>query len=88
MKTKRIDIRMTEYEFRQLDSEAKRRGMTRTELIRSIVARLPEPNIKPSFRTGLVPKFSVNQTFTYIVLDENGDSTEILHSREFISIFW
>ncbi|MEG4396591.1 hypothetical protein [Microcoleus sp. BROC3] len=30
----------------------------------------------------------VNQTFTYIVLDENGDSTEILHSREFISIFW
>ena len=30
----------------------------------------------------------VNQTFTHIVLDENGDSTEILHSREFISIFW
>ncbi|MEG4084867.1 hypothetical protein [Microcoleus sp. POL10_C6] len=30
----------------------------------------------------------VNQTFTYIVLDENGDSTEILHSGEFISIFW
>ena len=48
MKTKRIDIRMTEYEFRQLDSEAERRGMTRTELIGSIVARLPELNIKPS----------------------------------------
>ena len=52
MKTKRIDIRMTEYEFRQLDSEAERRGMTRAELIRSIVARLPEPNIKPSSKDG------------------------------------
>ena len=48
MKTKRIDIRMTEYEIRQLDSEAERRGMTRSELVRSMVARLPEPNIKPS----------------------------------------
>jgi len=48
MKTKTIDIRMTEYEVRHLDSQAERRGMTRSELIRSIVARLPEPNIKPS----------------------------------------
>jgi len=42
MKTKRIDIRMTAYEVLQLDSEAERRGMTRSELIRSMVARLPE----------------------------------------------
>ncbi|MFS8118168.1 MAG: plasmid mobilization protein [Microcoleus sp.] len=48
MKTKRIDIRMTAYEVKQLDSEAERRGMTRSELVRSMVARLPEPKIKPS----------------------------------------
>jgi predicted DNA binding CopG/RHH family protein len=48
MKTKRIDIRMTEYEIRQLDSEAERRGMTRSDLVRSMIAKLPEPNIKPS----------------------------------------
>jgi len=48
MKTKRIDIRMTEYEVKQLDSEAERRGMTRSELVRSMVARLPEPKLKPS----------------------------------------
>ena len=48
MQTKRIDIRMTEYEVRQLDSEEERREMTRSELIISMVARLPEPNIKPS----------------------------------------
>jgi metal-responsive CopG/Arc/MetJ family transcriptional regulator len=48
MQTKRIDIRMTEYEVRQLEKEAERTGMTRSELIRSMVARLPEPNRKPS----------------------------------------
>ena len=60
MKTKRIDIRMTAYEVLQLDSEAERRGMTRSELIRSMVARLPELELKPSWKTGLLPKFVVN----------------------------
>jgi metal-responsive CopG/Arc/MetJ family transcriptional regulator len=48
MKTKRIDIRMTEYQIKQLDSEAERRGMTRSELVRIMVAKLPELNTKSS----------------------------------------
>lgn len=43
MKDKKIEIRMTEYELRQLEQEAKRRGMNRSELIRSLIARFPEP---------------------------------------------
>ncbi len=43
MKTKRIDIRVTEYEMKQLEEEAKRRGMTKSELIRSLIARFPSP---------------------------------------------
>ncbi|MCY7381920.1 MAG: ribbon-helix-helix domain-containing protein [Microcoleus sp. CAN_BIN18] len=39
---------MTVYEVKQLDSEAERRGMTRSELIRSMIARLPELKLKPS----------------------------------------
>jgi len=57
MKTKRIDIRMTEYEVKQLDSEAERRGMTRSELVRSMVARLPEPKLKPSYKDGALTQF-------------------------------
>ncbi|GET44312.1 plasmid mobilization protein [Microseira wollei] len=43
MKTLRLDIRVTEYEMRQLEQEAKRRGMTKSELIRSLIARFPLP---------------------------------------------
>ena len=48
MKTEKIFLRVTEYEKRQLIDEAARRGMTQAELIRSMMARLPEPNQKPS----------------------------------------
>jgi hypothetical protein len=48
MKTEKIFIRLTEYEKRQLETEAEARGMTKSELIRSLIARFPEPNKKPS----------------------------------------
>lgn len=48
MKTEKIFLRVTEYEKQQLVEEAVRRGMTQSELIRSMIARLPEPNKKPS----------------------------------------
>jgi hypothetical protein len=43
MKNIRLEVRLTEYESRQLEQEAVRRGMTKSELIRSLVARLPAP---------------------------------------------
>jgi hypothetical protein len=39
MKTIRIDISITDYEFRQLEVEAIRRGMNKSELIRSLIAQ-------------------------------------------------
>ncbi|MFB8787343.1 MAG: CopG family transcriptional regulator [Potamolinea sp.] len=43
MKNIRLEIRLTEYESRQLEKEAVARGMTKSELIRSLIARLPAP---------------------------------------------
>ncbi|WP_446365200.1 plasmid mobilization protein [Coleofasciculus sp. G3-WIS-01] len=43
MKNIRLEIRLTEYESRQLEQEAVRRGMTKSELIRSLIARLRSP---------------------------------------------
>ena len=40
MKVRRLDIRLTDYELQQLEEEAIRRGMTKSELIRSLIARL------------------------------------------------
>ncbi|WP_245555400.1 plasmid mobilization protein [Baaleninema simplex] len=48
MKTEKIFLRVAEYEKRQLVEEAARRGMTQSELIRSLIARFPEPSKKPS----------------------------------------
>ncbi|MBW4647978.1 MAG: ribbon-helix-helix protein, CopG family [Kastovskya adunca ATA6-11-RM4] len=43
MKTERLDIRLTKYEMRQLQEEAVRRGMSKSELIRSLIACFPTP---------------------------------------------
>lgn len=43
MKAHRIDIRVTKFELEQLEQEAARRGMTKSELIRSLIAKFPEP---------------------------------------------
>ncbi|WP_293118257.1 CopG family transcriptional regulator [Moorena sp. SIO4G3] len=43
MKNKKLTIRVTEFERRQLEQEANRRGMTQSELIRSLIARFRDP---------------------------------------------
>lgn len=43
MKKRRIDIRLTDYEVRQLEAESMRRGMNKSELIRSLIAQFPAP---------------------------------------------
>ena len=43
MKDKKLEIRITSYEMHQLEQEAVRRGMTKSELIRSLIARFPAP---------------------------------------------
>jgi len=43
MKDKKLEIRITSYEMRQLEQEATRRGMTKSELVRSFIARFPAP---------------------------------------------
>ncbi|WP_293091638.1 CopG family transcriptional regulator [Moorena sp. SIOASIH] len=42
MKNKKLTIRVTDFERRPLEQEANRRGMTQSELIRSLIARFPE----------------------------------------------
>jgi len=51
MKDEKIFLRVTAYEKQQLKEEAARRGMTQSELIRSLIARFPAPSTgeKPSF---------------------------------------
>jgi len=44
MKNKKLEIRVTEYEVKQLEQEAARRGMSKSELVRSLIARLPLPD--------------------------------------------
>lgn len=43
MKSETIYIRVTKYEKKQLEQEAARRGMSQSELIRSLIARFPDP---------------------------------------------
>ncbi|NEO80565.1 CopG family transcriptional regulator [Moorena sp. SIO4G3] len=43
MKDKTLMIRLTSFEKRQLKQEADRRGMTSSELLRSLIARFPVP---------------------------------------------
>ena len=43
MKDKKLEIRITSYEMQQLQQEAHKRGMTKSELIRSLIARFPAP---------------------------------------------
>ncbi|MFB8791932.1 MAG: CopG family transcriptional regulator [Potamolinea sp.] len=46
MKNIRWEIKLTKYEALQLGEEALRRGMNKSELIRSFIAKLPAPNQK------------------------------------------
>ncbi|AOY82317.2 hypothetical protein BJP36_22840 [Moorena producens JHB] len=38
-----MTIRLTDFEKKQLEQEAERRGMTQSSLLRSFIARLPDP---------------------------------------------
>lgn len=43
MKIKVLEVRLTEYEEKKVKQEAAKRGTTKSELIRSFIAKLPEP---------------------------------------------
>jgi hypothetical protein len=43
MKNCYLQIRISDYQMRQLEEEAMRRGMTKSELIRHLIAKFPEP---------------------------------------------
>ncbi|AOY81927.1 ribbon-helix-helix protein, CopG family [Moorena producens JHB] len=43
MKTIKMTIRLTEYEKKKLEQEADKRGMNQSEVLRSLIARFPEP---------------------------------------------
>ncbi|NEO65099.1 MAG: CopG family transcriptional regulator [Moorea sp. SIO4G2] len=43
MKTIKMTIRLTEYEKRKLEQEAEKRGMNQSEVLRSLIARFPDP---------------------------------------------
>jgi hypothetical protein len=43
MKNFELKVRLTQYEALQLKQEALRRNMTKSELIRSLIARFPDP---------------------------------------------
>ena len=44
MKEKILQVRITEYEEKQLTEESRRRKMSKSQLIRSFIARLPDPS--------------------------------------------
>ncbi|MBD0346309.1 MAG: ribbon-helix-helix protein, CopG family [Coleofasciculus sp. Co-bin14] len=50
MKNERLEVRLTKYEMCQLKEEAARREMSKSELLRSLIARFPPPSStkKPS----------------------------------------
>ncbi|MBD2183082.1 CopG family transcriptional regulator [Planktothrix sp. FACHB-1355] len=43
MEDKKLEIRITGYKMRQLEQQAISRGMTKSELVRSLIARFPAP---------------------------------------------
>jgi hypothetical protein len=45
MKNIKLEVRLTKYEMLQLEQEAIRRNMTKSELIRSLIARFPDPKV-------------------------------------------
>jgi hypothetical protein len=47
IKNRRLEIKLTNYELQQLE-EAQRRGMNKSELLKSLIARFPAPSKKPS----------------------------------------
>ncbi|MEH2417816.1 MULTISPECIES: plasmid mobilization protein [unclassified Nostoc] len=44
-RAKKLDIRVSEYEFFQLQQEAERQGCSMSDLVRKYISKLPRPNI-------------------------------------------
>jgi predicted DNA binding CopG/RHH family protein len=45
---KMLRVRMSEYEFEQLQQEAEKQGIPMSDLVRKWIFNLPKPNKKPS----------------------------------------
>jgi len=52
-RTKKLDIRVSEYELAQLQQEALKQGCSMSDLVRKYISRLPKPNVKPSQKDGV-----------------------------------
>jgi predicted DNA binding CopG/RHH family protein len=44
-RNKRIDIRVSEYEYTQLQQEAEKQGVPMSDLLRKYISTLPKPSI-------------------------------------------
>ncbi|NEP09901.1 MAG: CopG family transcriptional regulator [Symploca sp. SIO2C1] len=59
MKDKKLEVRMTAYEMLQLEQEATRRGMTKSELMRSLIAKFPEPKDFKALKSATLPSSAI-----------------------------
>ncbi len=50
-----LQIRISDDKMRQLEEEAMRQGMTKSELIRHLIAKFPEPFDGGSIRSPFIP---------------------------------
>jgi predicted HicB family RNase H-like nuclease len=44
-RTKKLDIRVSEYEFAQLQQEAQKQGCSMSDLVRKYISKLPKPSL-------------------------------------------
>jgi predicted HicB family RNase H-like nuclease len=45
-RTKKLDIRVSEYEYKQLQQEAEKQGCSMSDLVRKYISKLPKPFFK------------------------------------------
>ncbi|MEW6496003.1 MAG: ribbon-helix-helix protein, CopG family [Cyanobacteriota bacterium] len=45
-RTKLLQIRLSEYEFKQLQQEAEKQDVSMSDLVRKYISRLPKPTVK------------------------------------------
>ncbi|MBD1807967.1 ribbon-helix-helix protein, CopG family [Microcoleus sp. FACHB-SPT15] len=43
-RTKKLDIRVSEYEYEQLRQEAEKQGCSMSDLVRKYISKLPKPD--------------------------------------------
>lgn len=47
-RSKKLEIRVSEYEYAQLQQESEKQGVSMSDLVRKYISKLPKPLIKPS----------------------------------------